>query len=73
MTYAYVGLGGNTGKPKRQLKTAKRLLARLPAAKLTGIDRQNAPFNAVVVCLMRRGGWMLSILYTGGRFCAIAT
>ena len=38
MTYAYVGLGGNIGNPLRQLRAAKRLLARLPAARLTAFS-----------------------------------
>ena len=38
MTFAYVGLGGNMGRPQRQLATAVRLLKRLPATKITGIS-----------------------------------
>lgn len=38
MTYAYVGLGANSGSPRRQVRHGVRLLAKLPSARLSAVS-----------------------------------
>ena len=38
MTYAYIGLGANIGRPMRQMCTALRLLRFLPATRLSAVS-----------------------------------
>ena len=38
MTYAYIGLGANIGRPVRQMRTALRLLRFLPSARLSAVS-----------------------------------
>lgn len=38
MTHAYIGIGSNTTNPRRHLRHAERLLARLPGARLAAVS-----------------------------------